>query len=338
MPDRVGLYLQDTYSLADTIKIAQYAETRGFDSIWQAEGRLSRDPVVAASAFAARTSRIKIGTAVVNIWTRHVVTLASTLLTLDDLARDRIIGGVGPWWDPLAAQVGIDRAKPLLAMRETITALRGLLTGQEVHVQGEFVRLDGITLEPGSSLRGSRYIPLYIGVTGPRMTALAGEIADGVLLNFMVSPAYNVGVMRQLEQGAMQAGRTLDQIERPQLVMCAVDRDRDHALNTARRVVAQYLRQQPRTMLASGVSRDLLDEIAQMLPLPFSSQQLDDASRLIPDEVVQLLTAAGTPEECKAKVREYIEAGATYPVLVPLGDDVNTLIDIFADGYNVSPR
>lgn len=334
MPDRVGLYLQDTYSLPETVKIAQYAETRGFDSVWAAEGRFARDPVVTASAFAARTSRIRIGTAVVNIWTRHVVALASTFLSLDDLARDRMICGLGPWWDPLAAQVGIDRAKPLLAMREAVAALRGLLAGEQVTMQGEFVRLNGITLEPGSPLRGARYIPIYIGVTGPRMTALAGEIADGVLLNFMVSPEYNVGVMRQLENGAMQAGRSLDSIERPQLVMCAVDRDRDKALNTARRVVTQYLRQQPRIMLASGVPRELLDEIAQVLPLPFTSQQLDDAMLLVPDDVVQMLVAAGSPDECKAKVRDYTSAGATYPVLVPLGDDVDYLIDVFASGYS----
>lgn len=334
MPDRVGLYLQDTHSLADAIKIAQYAEMRGFNSVWQAESRLARDPVVAVSVLAARTSRIRIGTAVVNIWTRHVLALAATFLSLDDLARDRLICGLGPWWDPLAARAGIDRAKPLLAMRETVTALRALLSGQEVRVQGEFVRLDGITLEPGSALRGARYIPLYIGVTGPRMTALAGEIADGVLLNFMVSPEYNVGVMRQLENGAAQSGRTLDMIERPQLVMCSVNRDRNKALQVARRAVTQYLRQQPRMMMASGVPRELLEEIAQVLPLPFTPQQLDDAAQLVTDDIVQLVTAAGTPDECKAKVRDYIEAGATYPVLVPLDDDVNALIDVFADGYS----
>ncbi len=334
MPDRVGLYLQDSLSIQATLKIAQNAEMRGFDSVWQAEGRLSRDALVIVSAIATRTNRIRIGTAVVNIWTRHILALASSFLTLDELARERILCGLGPWWDPLAIQAGVDRAKPLLAMRETIDVIRALLNGQQVTFQGEFVRLDGLALEPGSALRAARYIPIYMGVTGPRMTSLAGEIADGVLLNFMVSPHYNVGVMQQLENGAQVAGRSLDTIDRPQLIMCSVDADRVRALDAGRRIVTQYVRQQPRMMLASGVPQRLIDEVTQVLPASFTRQQLEDATHLVPDEIVQLVMAAGTPDECRSKVREYIATGATYPVLCPVGDSAERVIDVFADGYS----
>ena len=104
MADRVALYLQDAHPLADAIEYVQYAELCGFEAVWQAESRLVRDAIVPMAAFAAVTSRIKIGSGVINNWTRNAAVIAATFLTLDDLAEDRIYCGIGAWWDPLAAK------------------------------------------------------------------------------------------------------------------------------------------------------------------------------------------------------------------------------------------
>src|SRR5512144_1447956 len=111
MPSRVALYLQDAHSLQDGIRYVQHAEKKGFEAVWQAESRLVRDAIVPMAAFAATTSRIKIGSGVINNWTRNAAIIAATSRTLDDLAPDRIICGIGAWWDPLAKKVGIDRTK-----------------------------------------------------------------------------------------------------------------------------------------------------------------------------------------------------------------------------------
>ena len=124
---RLALYLQDSHDLRDGLDYVRYAESKGFEAVWQAESRLVRDAIVPMAAYAAVTERIKIGSGVINNWTRNIGLLASTFLTLDDLANDRIICGIGAWWDPLAKNVGIDRSKPLKAMEETITVLRKLL-------------------------------------------------------------------------------------------------------------------------------------------------------------------------------------------------------------------
>ena len=113
--DRVALYLQDAHSLAEGIELVKYAEEKGFEAVWQAESRLVRDAIVPMAAFAAHTSRIKVASGVINNWTRNIGLLAATYLTLDDLAPDRIICGIGAWWDPLARKVGIHRRKPLTA-------------------------------------------------------------------------------------------------------------------------------------------------------------------------------------------------------------------------------
>jgi len=334
MPDRVALYLQDAHPLADAIEYVQYAEDRGFEAVWQAESRLVRDAIVPMAAYAATTRKIKIGSGVINNWTRNAALTAATFLTLDDLAPDRILLGIGAWWDPLAKNVGIDRRKPLLAMREHITVVRDLLAMKNVTFHGEFVTVDGIELDIVHGRREPRNVPIYIGATGPQMLALAGEIADGVLLNYLVSPAYNATALEQIEKGARLAGKSIDDIDRPQLVVCSVDTNRKRALDGARKLVTQYLGQQPHIMKASGVSTELLDEIHQVLTWPATEEQIERAMELVPDDVVQLITASGTPDEVRAKVREYVAAGCTCPVLYPLGDDVRLMIDTFSSGYS----
>ena len=275
----------------------------------------------------AVTERIKLGSGVVSMWVRNPAFLAATFSTLDDLAPGRAILGIGAWWDPLAAAVGVSRDKPLRAMREIVTTVRALLANETVTFDGEFVHLDGVELDYVHQGGARRTCRSCIGATGMQMMELAGEIADGALLNYLVSPAYNTRALAALDEGAAKAGRSLDDIDRPQLVVCSMDDDRDAALDAARLLVTQYLGQQPHIMKASGVPESLLDDIGKVLTWPATHEQVVAASKLVPDEVVQLITASGTPDECRAKVHEYIDAGCTCPVLYPLGDGVSAMID-----------
>ncbi|MDQ4077966.1 MAG: LLM class flavin-dependent oxidoreductase [Chloroflexota bacterium] len=334
MADRVALYLQDAHDIREGIEFCQYAEQKGFEAVWQAESRLVRDAIVPMAAFAATTERLKVGSGVINNWTRNPAIIAATFLTLDDLAPNRIMLGIGAWWDPLARKVGIERRKPLTAMREVVENVRKLLNMERVSYDGEFVHFDDIQLDVVHGRKEPRNVPIYIGATGPQMLTLTGEIADGVLLNYLVSPKYNEMAMERLEEGAREAGRSVYDLDRPQLVVCSLDEDREKALNNARKLVTQYLGQQPHIMKASGVSQELLDEINQVLTWPATEEEIERAMELVPDEVVQMITASGTPEECRAKVREYVAAGATCPVLYPLGDDVKAMIDAFSEGYS----
>jgi 5,10-methylenetetrahydromethanopterin reductase len=331
-PDRVALYLQDAHSLQEGIELVQYAESKGFEAVWQAESRLVRDAIVPMAAFAATTNKIKVASGVTNNWTRNIGLLAATFLTLDDLAPDRIICGIGAWWDPLASKVGINRRKPLTAMRETVEVLRRLLNMENVTYDGEFVHVDGVQLDVVHGNTNPRNVPIYIGATGMKMMEMTGEIADGACLNYLVSPEYNLRAMDALERGAKKAGRSIDDIDRPQLMICSVGHDRKKALNAARKMITQYLGQQPHLMKASGVSQELLDEIHQVLTWPATDEQIESAMHIVPDDVVQMCTASGSPDEVRAKVREYIDNGATCPILYPRGD-AKLMIDVFSEGY-----
>ncbi|MCY3576485.1 MAG: LLM class flavin-dependent oxidoreductase [bacterium] len=325
----VALYLQDAHSVAEAIEYVQYAEQKGFEAVWQADSRLVREATVPMAAFAATTDTIKVGSGVLDMWTRNPARLAATFSTLDDLAPGRILCGLGAWWDPLASKVGVDRRRPLGAMREVVTVVRALLADENVTFDGDYVHLEDVELDYVHQPRRPKDVPIYIGATGMKMMALTGEIADGVVLNYLVSPDYNRRAMDALAEGAARAGRTVDDLDRPQLVVCSLAEDRAEALDAARLLVTQYLGQQPHIMAASGVPDSLLDQVNAVLTWPATMEQVEAASKLVPDDIVQMLCAAGTAEECRAKVDEYVANGATCPILYPLGPDVRAMIDVF---------
>jgi 5,10-methylenetetrahydromethanopterin reductase len=331
MTGRMALYLQDAHDLRNGLDYARYAEKKGFEAVWQAESRLVRDAIVPMAAYAAVTSRIKVGSGVINNWTRNIGLLASTFLTLDDLAPNRIICGIGAWWDPLAKNVGIDRIKPLVAMRETITILRKLLNMERVTFHGEFIHVEGIELDVVHGRREPRNVPIMIGATGDQMMEMTGEIADGVVLNYCVPPEYNLRALELLEKGAKKAGRRFEEIDRPQLIVCSVDLDHDKAIETTRELLTQYLAQQPHIAKASGVSQDVVKEIQNILGWPATHEQIKKAKHLVPEELILKISASGTPEEARKKVAEYIKNGCTCPILYPVGGNVELLIDTFCE-------
>jgi 5,10-methylenetetrahydromethanopterin reductase len=330
MTQRVALYLQDSHDLRDGLDYVRYAEEKGFEAVWQAESRLVRDAIVPMAAYAAVTEKLKVGSGVINNWTRNIGLLAATYLTLDDLAPGRIICGIGAWWDPLAKNVGIDRKKPLTAMKETVLTMRRLLNMERVTFHGEFVHVDGIELDVVHGRREPRNVPIMIGATGDQMMEMTGEIADGAVMNYCVPPEYNDKALELLEKGAKKAGRKLEDLDRPQLIVCSVDHDHDVAIETTKMLLCQYLAQQPHIAKASGVSQEVVNEIQSILGWPATKEQINKAKHFVPDELVNKITASGTPDEARAKVEEYNKRGCTCPILYPAGGNVNLLIDTFA--------
>ena len=330
MTERVALYLQDAHDLRDGLDYVRYAEAHGFEAVWQAESRLVRDAIVPMAAYAAVTEKIKVGSGVINNWTRNIGLLAATFLTLDDLAPNRIICGIGAWWDPLAKNVGITRSKPLMAMKEIVLTMKRLLNMERVTFHGEFVHVDGIELDVVHGRREPRNVPVMIGATGDQMMELTGEIADGAVLNYCVPPDYNHKALELLDKGAKKSGRTLDDIDRPQLVVCSVDYDHDKAIDTTRELLTQYLAQQPHIAKASGVSSDVVAEIQSILGWPATKEQINKAKHLVPEDLIHRITASGTPDEARARVAEYRKYGCTCPILYPVGGNVELLVDTFA--------
>jgi 5,10-methylenetetrahydromethanopterin reductase len=161
------------------------------------------------------------------------------------------------------------------------------------------------------------------------MMGMTGEIADGALLNYCVPPEYNDKAMEQLEAGAKRVGRSLDQIDRPQLIVCSVHDDKAKAIEGAKSLLTQYLAQQPHIAKASGVSDEIVKKVQSKLGWPATRDQVQEAMQHVPDDLVLRISATGTPSEARAKVKQYTERGCTCPVLYPLGDPY-LMMDTFA--------
>ncbi len=337
MTQRMALYFQDKHDIGYEIEMAKYAEEKGFSEIWQADTRLARDCVVMMSALLAETSRIRIGSGVLPVYTRNPAVIAATWSTMWELGgltptgESRVMLGLGAWWEPIASRVGAPRRRPLVAMRENVEAIRALFTMQEVSYEGEFVHLDRVRLDVAYGDSTPRAIPVYIGATGPKMLELTGEIADGVVLNYVVPTAYIRNAVAQVSAGAVRAGRDPASIDRPELLVCSLcDDDPDEAIATGKSLVAYYLGTEPHLMEASGADPDLVERVKQVVGWPATEADYRRAAPLISDGFVRDLMAVGTSAQCRDKVAEYIDVGVTCPILYPIMDDMKPVIDAFA--------
>jgi 5,10-methylenetetrahydromethanopterin reductase len=337
MSVRFALYMQDKHPIQYELEIAQYAEERGFSEIWQADTRLARDCVVLMSAFLTHTKKLRIGSGVLPIWTRNPAVIAASWSTMWELGdkvdgRGRVMLGLGAWWEPISRRVGVNRTKPLTAMREYVESIRKLFTMEEVTYQGEFVHLDRVRLDVAFGDTSPRDIPIYIGATGPKMLEMTGEICDGVVLNYMVSIDYIREAVKLVEKGAHKAGKTIEDIDRPELLVCCLsDEDPAAAMLEGKKLAAYYFATEPHIMKASGVSQELLESVQAIMGWPATEEDYIKASKVIPEEVVRNIMAVGTTKECQETVAQYIDAGVTCPILYPMMDDIKPVVDAFAD-------
>ncbi|HEY7243990.1 MAG TPA: LLM class flavin-dependent oxidoreductase [Xanthobacteraceae bacterium] len=332
--DKLGFCFLDRPSITQQLELVQQVESLGYHSAWVCETRLAHEGFSVLGAFAARTKRIKLCTGVVNTWTRGPALMAMTLATLDELAPGRVICGLGAYWDPLAWKQGIERSKPLKQMREYVTALRKLLHLDTFSCEGEFVKLRDISLDLGHrSKREPKDVKLYIGPTGPLMTQLAGEVADGALLNGLLSVDYTRQMMDWIKMGAAKSGRSLQAFEQPQLVNISLGDDEAEARNLSRYVVTKYLGQQPHIGKASGLEPELIERIKQTMGgWPARPGGIEDAMKLVSDNVTDSLTISGSVTKVKDRTYEWVEAGISYPIILPLSENYGEIAEAFAPG------
>ena len=331
--DRVGFCFLDRPSVAKQIALVQKIEQLGYEAAWVTETRLAREAFSVLGAFAAVTSRSKLCTGIVNSWNRNPALMAMTAATLDEIAPGRVICGLGAYWDPLAWKQGIERRKPVSQMREYLIALRRLLNLEEFTFEGEFVQLRDISLDLGHGMpREPRPVKLYIGPTGPIMTQLSGEIADGALLNGLLSVEYTRGLVENLEIGAAREGRNMDEYDRPQLINVSMSDDPEQALESTRYLITKYLGQQPHIGKAAGVEPELQRINETMGGWPARPGGVEDATKLVSDDIVNALTISGNVSHIKDRVQEWMDVGISYPILLPLSDNYDEMAEKLAPG------
>jgi len=288
-------------------------------------------------AFLTHTRRLRIGSGVLPIWTRNPAVIAASWSTMWELGgkadgSGRVMLGLGAWWEPIAGRTGVRLERPLTAMREYVESIGRLFTMEEVTYHGEFVNLERVSLDVVWGDTAPRDIPIYIGATGDRMLELAGEICEGVVLNYGVSVDYLRRAIGLMEKGAAGAGRTLRDLDLPELIVCSLsDDDPEAALFEGKKLAAYYFATEPHIMKASGVSEEIAEKAKSLMGWPASEEDYIRAASVIPEELVRDIMAVGTSQECRAKVGQFIDAGVTCPILYPLMGNIREVIDAFAD-------
>jgi 5,10-methylenetetrahydromethanopterin reductase len=338
MEQRMAIYMQDIVEIREELELARYMEERGFSEIWQGDNRLARDCIVLMSAFLTHTKKLRVGSGVLPIWTRNPAVIAASFSSMWELGgkvggHGRVMLGLGAWWEPIAGRVGVKMSKPLKAMRENVEVIRQLLTMETITYRGEFVNMENVSLDVVYGDTSPRDIPIYIGATGPKMLELSGEICDGVCLNYGVSVDYIKRAIALVEKGAKKVGKSIKDIDLPELIVVSMcDEDPDVALHAGKKLAAYYFATEPHIMKASGVSEEIADKAKAEMGWPATEEDYERASAVIPDDIVRNIMAVGTTDECRAKVREYLDAGVTCPILYPLRGNIKEVIDAFADG------
>lgn len=327
---RTGLLFLGAPAVPEMVSLARRAEAAGFESAWVAETRLTRDAITPVAALALATERMRIGTGIVNVYTRGPVLLALTFATLDELAPGRIVMGLGAGSPLVLAPQGVAFDRPLTRLREYCEVIPRLLSGEAVSYRGECIELEGARIEDvlardggvGSSAR----IPLYLAATGPRAVEYAGEVADGVLLNVGLPVSYVRERRGRLMSAARQAGRDPSAIEVAMCIVVSPHADARSGRDAARRFLAVYLSLFPNVARETGLD----PESVRRLRETFSDGGVDAAAPLVGDDVVEKLTASGSVEDCRRRLGEYREAGVDLPILAPVDGALELTIDTLA--------
>jgi len=317
---RIGLGLLGFPELLKMVELAQLAETHGFESVWVAETRLTRDGITPCAAIAMATTRLKIATGIVNVYTRGAVLTAVSFVSLDEVSQGRIIMGLGTGSPLVLKPQGVAFHKPLTRLRETIDVVQALIRGEAVTLTGETIQVTEAKLEM-TPLRS--HIPLYLGVTGPKALELAGEKGDGVILNAFLPTSYVERALVRVEAGAKRAGKSLAEIDISGAVVISVDHDSTTAKDRSRSLIALYLALFPNI----AQETQLPDDLIQQVRAAYNQGGPEAAAAYIDDEVVDYLTASGTPAECRRKIEMYRAAGVQMPILFPLDPNVQMAIE-----------
>lgn len=321
---RLGLIFAGAPSVPEMVAISQRAEERGFDSVWVAETRMTRDGFVPLAAIGQATARIGIGTGIVNVYTRNPVVLAISFLALAEVAPGRVSMGLGTGSPGVLAPQGIAFERPLTRLREYCDVVPRLVRGEEVTYRGETVTLEGARVEDLLSSEGGPQgrLPLVLGVTGPKALGLAGEVADGVMLNICLGPDYVERRLPLIEEGARRAGRSRAEIDVSMVVVCSPDEDSALGKRRAAAFVALYLSLFPNIAKETGLDAELVEATRAA----FHAGGLDAAMAAMGTGPVDRLTVAGTPAECHERLDAYRAAGVDLPILVPVEGTVDAVL------------
>jgi alkanesulfonate monooxygenase SsuD/methylene tetrahydromethanopterin reductase-like flavin-dependent oxidoreductase (luciferase family) len=313
-----GCFVSTGRSLEDAIERVKFAESLGYEVAYTTH-IAGRESLTVLTAYALQSSRIRVGTGVVPIYTRTPATMAQTAATIDDLSGGRLTLGLGVSHRPVVeGWHGQSIDKPVTEMREYARIVRAILRGEDPP--------DGEKWQSGFHLMGldpRPQLPIYIAALSPAMLRLAGEIADGVLL-WLCSPNYiRDVVIPEVTVGRERAGLTLEGFDVVPAVPAALTEDRETVYRAMRRDLMPYFGLPfYRAMIErSGFASDI--EAYDAANGDFEAMQ-----SAVSVGFLEQLTAVGDEQAVRAGLERYRDAGSSTPCVGPItGSDFNATLE-----------
>ncbi len=321
-----GVAVLGDHPSARIVELARLCEALGLDTVWVNDERFYRDVFVNMTLVACHTRRVKVGCMVTDPFVRHPALTAAAAASVDELSGGRVVLGLGAGMSGFR-EMGIARVRPARAIKEAVQLIHRLTRGErEVAFEGELVRFRGGHL----GFTPLRPVPVYVAGRGPRVLEAGGEVADGVVIGSFASERGITWGLDHAARGARRAGRRLDALETVSWLYTSISSDGRQARELVRKGVA----------VAMWGSRDVLDDIGVALPpavvrfmdehpYRYEPALLAELAGLLPDELLEAFSVAGTADEVAAKLVRIGRLGIRQAALwlfPPGGDDLETVL------------
>ena len=310
---RVGIDVRDDYyrvsraRAQEIIQAAILADKAGAESFWSNED-VGRDTAMLLGIIAHSTSQIKLGTAIENIYAKTAMQIAMSFATIDEVSQGRAIVGLGSGhMRSIDRGHGVPLAHPIDRMREYVEILNRAFTGERFAHDGKFFK----GMDSRLNFFRPRHIPIFVAGHKPRMIQLAGEIADGVMLNVWAPECLRDIAIKNLEIGARRAGRAPEQVDVSCVVSCCVDEDEDVALDLGREILFGGRYTPKKEFWPERYHREL-DEIINVF-----NHDPSQARIMASDNLVRQIVNAGTPQQINKGLETYRAVGVKRVILAP---------------------
>jgi 5,10-methylenetetrahydromethanopterin reductase len=320
-----SVLLNAEHSHSKLTELARCIEVSGYRGLWYADERFYRETYIGLAVAALATSRIQLGPAVTDPYTRHPALTAAAIASLDELSGGRAVLGYGAGLSGFH-NLGIRLDRPATALRDAMKIVRGLLAGKRLTYDGAMISIADAQMQ--FACRGD--VPIYVAADGPMMLRVAGELADGVILAHCASPRILQPKLRLVEAGAQKRTR------RPKVVArldVSVSDERPAAMRAAKIRLGRLLwAQYPEIpyLEAHGLKLPVALDTALRHAGPFRRTHDLSVFRpfadVIPDEFVWPIALAGTPDDVRAQAQAVLAAGADEIMAYVLVADDDTLV------------
>ena len=296
---RLAASIDAVKTLDDSVTRVKAAERLGYESVWLSQLPNARDTSLVIAAYANATERVGFGTGVLPIYTRHPTATVQMAATLDELSGGRFTLGIGVSHKVTVESMwGLRLDSPVVAMREYLDIVRTSIRDGGCSIEGKYFSAHWAYSGPRRA-----EMPIFISALSPRMLALAGEMADGVVL-WMCSPAYiRDHVVPAVSDGRHKAGKKLDGFEIVAAIPVCLTTERAAGQDVFRQTVERYANPglyYRKMMDASGFAAEL-------------------AAGEISDAMLDELSGIGDAEQVRGVIRRYRDAGVTLPCAGPFG-------------------